>query len=108
MRVPALDQGQPLGEQEFQFDRGDLGAVLFALRSPLRLFVVVELAFNPLGGAVEQIDRRPEQIVEIGLEPGLGERADQRIEDVGDGAGDAVALGKRARVGFVLDMRRKP
>ena len=34
----------------------------------LRLLVVVEFAFDPVGGAVEEIDGRPEQIFEVGFE----------------------------------------
>ncbi len=101
--IAPFDQRQPLGQQSLQFDRSDLGAILLTLRSALRLLVVVEFAFDPLGGAVEQVDRRPEQIVEIRFQPRIGKRADQRIEDVGDGASDAVALGQRARIGFVLE-----
>jgi hypothetical protein len=81
--------------EAFQFDRADFGAVLLALAAPLRLFVVVELALDPVDGAVEQVDGRPQQIVEVGLEARVAQRRDQGIEDVDDGAGDDVAFGKR-------------
>ena len=81
----------------------DLAAVLFALRPALRLLVVVEFALDPVGGAVEEIDGRPEQIVEVGLEAGVGQGGDQGIEDVGDGAGEHVAFRQRPRVGLVLE-----
>jgi hypothetical protein len=68
----------------------------------LRLLVVVELASIRLDGAVEDVDGRPEQIVEVGFEAGVGHRGDQGVEDVGDGAfDDAVfrqGLGDRLRL----------
>ena len=57
--VATLDQCQALGREALQFDRADFGAVLFALAALLRLLVVVEFAFDPLDGAVEEIDGRP-------------------------------------------------
>ena len=80
-----------------------LGAVLFPLAAALRLLVVVEFALDPVGGAVEEVDGRPEQIVEIGFEAGVAQGGDQGVEDVGDGAGDGVAFGQRSRIGFVLE-----
>ena len=90
--VAALDQRHALGREALQFDRADLGAVLLLLAAPLRLLVVVELAFDPADGAVEEIDRRPEQVLEVGFEAGVGQGRDQGVEDVGDGAGDGIAL----------------
>ena len=94
--VAALDQRHALGREALQFDRADLGAVLLPLAAPLRLLVVVELAFDPVVGAVEEIDGRPEQVVEVGFEAGVGQRRDEGVEDVGDGAGDGVALREAA------------
>jgi hypothetical protein len=54
----------------------------------LRLLVVVELAVDPFDGAVERIDGRPEEIVEVGIEARIGHGGDQGVEDVGDGAFD--------------------
>ena len=54
----------------------------------------VELAVNAVGGAVEEIDRRPEQVFEIGLEPGIAECRDERVEYIGDGAADDVGRGQ--------------
>jgi hypothetical protein len=59
----------------------------------LRLLVVVELALDPVGGAVEEVDGRPEQVVEVGFEAGVGQGGDQGVEDVGDGAGDGLPSG---------------
>ena len=78
-------------------------AVLFLLAAALGLLVVVELALDPVGGAVEEVDRRPEQVVEVGFEARVGERRDQGVEDVGDGAGDGVGFGQRPWIGLVLE-----
>ena len=101
--VPAFDQRLPLGREALQFDRADFGAVLFLLAAPLRLLVVVEFAFDPADGAVEEIDGRPEQIFEVGFEAGVAKGGDEGVEDVGDGAGDGLGFGQRSRVGLVLE-----
>ena len=59
---------QALGDEAFELDRADLRAVLLLLAALLRLLVVVELAFDPVDGAVEEIDGRPEQVLEVGFE----------------------------------------
>lgn len=64
----------PLGGEAFEFDRADLGAVLFLLAALLRLLVVVQFALDPAGGAVEEIDGRPKQVLEVGFEAGGGGR----------------------------------
>jgi hypothetical protein len=101
--VAALDQGLPLGRQAFQLDGLHFAAVLFALAAALRLFIVVQLALDPDGGPVEEVDGRPEEIVEVGLEAGVFQGDDQGVEDVGDGAGDMVALRKRSGIGFIRE-----
>ncbi|MCK1453179.1 hypothetical protein IVB36_20355 [Bradyrhizobium sp. 35] len=93
--VAALDQCDAFSRQALEFDRSNFGAVLLALALLLRLFVVVELAFDAVDGTMEQVDSRPEQIVKIRLEPSVAQGRDQGIEDVGDGYGDDPALGKR-------------
>ena len=72
------------------------------LAAPLRLLVVVELAFDPVGGAVEEIDRRPEQVLEVGFEARVGQRRDERVEDVGDG------VRRRCRLRAVAWGRARP
>jgi hypothetical protein len=67
------------------------------------LLIVVELALDAANGAVEEIDRRPEQLFEVGLEAGVDQCGDEGVEDVGDGAGDDWALRQRSRVRFVLE-----
>ena len=103
MLFAALDQRLPFGGEAFEFDRADLRAVLFPLAALLRLLVVVELALDPVGGAVEEVDGRPEQVFEVGFEAGVAQGGDQGVEDVGDGAGDGLGFGQRSRVGFVLE-----
>jgi hypothetical protein len=101
--VAPLDQGQALRGQALKFDRADLGTVLFPLALPLRLLVVVEVALDAADGAVKEVDRRPQQIFEVGFEACVGERGDKRIENVGDGAADGLGFGQRSRVGLVLE-----
>ena len=92
-----------LGGQAFELDGFDLGAVLLALAAALRLLVVVELALDAVDGAVEEVDEGPEQVVEIGLEAGVGERRDERVEDVGERRLRRLGLGQRPRIGLVLE-----
>ena len=101
--VAALDQGLPFGGEAFELYRLHLRAVLFALAAALRLLIVVEFAFDPVGGPMEEVDGRPKEVIEVGFEAGVLKGDDQGVEDVGDGAGDGVAFGKRPRVGFVLE-----
>ena len=67
----------------------------------LRLLVDVELALDSAGGAVEEIDGRPEEVVEVGFEARLRKRGDERVEDVGDRALGGGGLGQRPRVRLV-------
>ena len=72
--VAALDQGHALGGEALQFDRADFGAILVALAALLRLFVVVEFALDPFVGAVEEIDGRPQQVLEDRVRGGCRSR----------------------------------
>jgi hypothetical protein len=54
-------------------------------------------------GAVEDVDRRPQQVFEVGFEAGVTQRHHQGVEDVGHRAGDDLCVGHRPRVGFVLE-----
>ena len=101
--VAAFDQREAFGHKAFQFDGADLRAVLLLLAALLRVLVVVELALDAVGGAVEQVDRRPQQVLEVGFEARVTQRRDQRVEDVGHGAADGVGFGQRPRVGLVLE-----
>ncbi len=97
--VAAFDQRDPLSDEALQLDRADFRAVLFLLAALLRNLVVVDLAYDAVGGAVKQVDRRPQQVFEIGFETRVAERRDQRVEDVGDGAADGIGLRQRPGVG---------
>ena len=101
--VPALDEGLSLRREALQFDRADFRAVLFLLAAPLRLLVVVEFPLDPADGAVEGVDGRPEQVLEVGFEAGVAKASDQGVEDVSNGAGDGLGFGQRSRVGLVLE-----
>jgi hypothetical protein len=101
--VAALGQRDALGRQPFEFDGPHLGAVLLALASLLRQLVVVKLALDAIDGAVEEVDRRPEQVLEVRFETSVVQGRDQGVEDVCDGAGDGIAFGKPSRIGLVLE-----
>ncbi len=101
--VAALDQRDALGRETLEFDRAHFRAVLLALTLLLRLLVVVELASDAVDGAVEQVDRRPEQVLEVRFEARVVQSRDQGVEDVGDSARDGVAFGKRSRVWLVVE-----
>ena len=65
------------------------------------VFVVVELALHAGGLFVEEVGQMPEQVVEVGLEARVAERAGKDVEQVRDGAGDKVRFGKRAGIGLI-------
>src|SRR6266404_7087040 len=93
--VAALDEGEALCQQAFELDRADFGAVLLLLAALLGALVVVEFALDAAGGAMEEVDGRPQQVVEVGFEASISQGCDQSIEDVGDGAADDAGLGQR-------------
>ena len=94
--VAALREREPLGDQALQVDRLDLGAVLLGLGAALRLLVVVELARDPVGLAVEEVHEGPEEVGQVVLEP-------RATEQIGNGAFGDVRLGQGPRVGVVLE-----
>jgi hypothetical protein len=101
--VAAPDERRPLRQQAFELDRANLRAVLFLLTALLGVLIVVELALHAINGAVEEVDRRPQQVVEILLEACLTQRRDQRVEDVGDSASDYIGFGQWPLVGLALE-----
>jgi hypothetical protein len=101
--VPALDQCDALGREALEFNGPYLRAILLLLTAELSLLVLIEFALYAVGGAVEEIDGRPEQVLEVGLEPRITESRDQGVEDVGEGAGDGVAFGKGPWIGLVVE-----
>ena len=82
--VAALDIGDAFGGEPFQLDRLHLGTVLLVLARTLRLLVAVEAAGDALGGTVEDVCEGPEQVVEIGFEPGVAEHAGEGLDDPGE------------------------
>ena len=64
------------------------------------VLVAVELALRAGGLFVEEVGQMPEQLVEVGLEARVAERAGKDVEQVRDGAGDKVGFGKRAGIGL--------
>jgi len=52
---------------------------------------------------VEEIDGRPEEIVEVRFEAGVFERRDQGVEDLGDGACDEATLKKWPGIGLIRE-----
>ena len=100
--VAPLDQAEALGDQAFELDRLDFGAVLLGLAAALRLFVAVEFAFDAVDLAVEQVDERPQEIGEIVFEAGAGEHGAEGFDRGVQLALDGVGLGQRPRIGFVL------
>jgi hypothetical protein len=87
----------------FEFDRANLRAILFALALLLRIFIVVKFALDAAGGAVEHVGDGPEQVFEVGFEPGVEHSRDQRIEDVGNGARSHPFLRQWPGIGFVRE-----
>jgi hypothetical protein len=100
--VAALDQAQALGDQAFELDRLDLGAVLFGLAAALRLLVEIELTLDAVDLAVEEIDERPQEIGEIVLEPRAGQHRAEGLDHGAELAADGVGLGQWPRIGLVL------
>ena len=101
--VAAFDQRLTFRRQAFQLDGLDLAPILFPLRALLRQLVVVEFAFDSIDGAMEDVHRRPEQVLEVGFEASVGQRHHESVEDVGDAAYKDVRFGKRPGVGFVVE-----
>jgi hypothetical protein len=92
--VAPLGHSRPFGDQALELDRADFRAGLFLLAPALLVLVAVEFALDPIGGALEEIDRRPQQLVEFGLEPGVVQGRDEGVEEVGERALDPMFLGQ--------------
>jgi hypothetical protein len=101
--VAAFNEGDAFRYQALKLHRANFGAVLVLLAAFLCVFIVVERALHPVGGAVEEIDRGPEQIFEVGFEAGIAEGGDQGVKDVGDGAADEFGFWQGAMVGLFLE-----
>ena len=100
--VAALDIGDALGREPLQLDGLHFRAVLFVLARPLCLLVAVEVTGDALGGAVEDVDEGPEQVVEVGFEPGVAEHAGKRLDDAGEARPYYRVIGQRPWIRLVL------
>ena len=76
---------------------------MLALAFALSLFVVVELTVNSVCGAVEEIDRRPEQVRKVRFEPGVVQRGDQGVKNASNRARDYLTCWQRSRVWLVIE-----
>ncbi len=101
--VAPFDEREALYEQAFELDRADFRAVLLLLAALLGALVVVKFALDAAGGAMEQVDGRPQQVVEVGFEASITQGCDQGIKHIGDGAADDACLGQWTRIGLVLE-----
>jgi hypothetical protein len=91
--VAALDESEALGDQALELDRLDFGAVLFGLTLALRLLVEIELAFDAVDLAVEQVDERPQQIGQIVFEPRARQHDAQGLDRGVELAAGGIGLG---------------
>ena len=93
----ALDEALALGDEAFEFDRADFGAVLFLLAALLPVFVVVELTLHAGGLFVEEVGEAPEKIVEVGLEAACPGRAPARMSKMSEMAPSSWSVSGRGR-----------
>ena len=100
--VAAFDQAEALGDQPFELDGLDLGAVLLGLALALRLLVDIELALDAVDLAVEQVDERPQDIGEIVLEAGAGQHGAEGLDHGAELALHGVGLWQGTGIGLVL------
>jgi hypothetical protein len=75
---------------------------LLDLATLLVVLVAVEMALNLRCGAVEQADRRPEEIPEVGLEARVAQDCDEGVGNVGQDAFDGALIGQGTGIGLVL------
>ena len=101
--VTAFDERQAFGQEALEFDGANFRAVLFLLAALLSVLVVVEFALHTVGGSMEEIDGRPQEVRDVRFEARVRECHDQRVEDVSNGTGDRIDLGQRPWVGLVLE-----
>src|SRR5690242_20175019 len=101
--VAAFDKRDALSREPFELNGLHFGAILLALALALGLFVGIERALDAINGAMEQADRRPEQILEVRFEPGVAQGRDQGVKDVGNGTRDGLAFRKRSWVRLVVE-----
>lgn len=99
--IATFDQPRSFAQQTFKFDRAHFRTTLLPLGLLLGVFIVVKLALQLSAGTMEHVGERPAQIFEIRLQPGVEHSRNQRIEHIGDGAGDHALVRQRSWIGFV-------
>ena len=100
--VAPLGHGRALDDEALELHGADFRAVLLLLAALLVVLVAVELALDAVAGAMEEVHRRPEQVLEIGFDAGVRQRRDEGVEDVGERASDGVLIGQGTRIRLVL------
>lgn len=101
--VAPFGQREPLRDQAFECDRADFRAVLLGVGSPLRRFIVVEIATDSLRLAVEEVDKRPKEVGKIRFETRVSEEARESLDDGFECERCGVRRGQGTRIGLVLE-----
>lgn len=76
--ITAFEKRDALNDMALKLDAFHLRAVLLALAGPLSVLVALKFALDTLARAVEEIDRRPEKVFEIRLQPRVAEHFEHR------------------------------
>jgi hypothetical protein len=100
--VAALGHGGALDDEALEQDGTDLRSVLLLLAALLVVLVAVELALDPVASAMEVVHGRPEQVLEIGLQPSVYQRRNEGVKNVDKRSSDGVLIGEGARIRFIL------
>lgn len=101
--VASFGEREPLRDQPLNFDRAHFRAVLFGLRTPLRGFIFVEFAVDPLRLAMKEIDEGPQEIGKIGFETGVEKEVGQSFDGGLERKARGVRRGQGARIWFVVE-----
>ncbi|MBB3919516.1 hypothetical protein GGQ65_006862 [Rhizobium fabae] len=62
-----------------------------------------KLALDALAGPVEEVNRRPEQVFEVGLQPRIAEHVEQGVKDRGQRRLNEGLFREWPRIGLVLE-----
>ena len=89
-------------DEALELHRPHLRAVLLALAGTLGPLVVIEVTLDPVDAAVEHVHERPQQRVQVGLQTGVRQRRNQRVEHVGECALQLGGLRQRTRIGLIV------
>ncbi len=100
--MPALQQAEALGEKSFELDGPNLRTVLFLLGFALPVFIIIQLALDAVDLAVEDVDHRPQDVLQVGFKPRVAERPRDHIKNIRQRAAERIAVGQGAGVWLVL------